>query len=67
MIHDAKTDRFASSECGRLLLGIEQRLREGHLLNAIYMSTELQQAMLKEHGKIRHGEQYDVSWLQEPE
>ena len=55
---------FDDSACGRILKGIEERLRDGHLLNAIYMSTELQQAMLKEHGKIRHGEQKDVSWLE---
>jgi len=57
------SDNFEASDCGRLLRGIEERLRKGGLLNAIYMTTELQQAMLKEFRKIRHGEQNDVSWL----
>ena len=56
-------DKFLESKTGRLLRSIEERLREGHLLNAIFMGTELMQEMLREHGQIRHGKQKDVSWL----
>lgn len=56
-------DRFAASRCGVILRRLTEKLETGHLLNAIYESTELQQAMLKEFGEIRHGRQKDVSWL----
>ena len=57
---------FEESQCASKLRGISDRLREGHLYNALYMTTELQQDILREIGKIRHGEQDDASWLVRP-
>jgi hypothetical protein len=57
------TARFEASECGRLLRRVTTRLKEGHLYNAVYQITELQQAVLREIGQIRHGKQTDASWL----
>ena len=55
---------FEESEVGRKLRGVTDRLQEGHLYNAVYMVTELQQAILREISKIRHGVQADASWLE---
>jgi hypothetical protein len=58
---------FSETRCGIVLRRLTVKLPEGHLLNALYECTELQQEILKELGKIRHGEQRDASWLEKGE